>query len=92
VILWLKQNFRDGTERPSGKGIKRAVSSAVERLVYTELVGGSIPSLPTTLILSGLDISGAKWNLDSRRLFGFFRFCLQSFVHADRGFSLTAFE
>ena len=24
----------------------RAVSSAVERLVYTELVGGSIPSLP----------------------------------------------
>lgn len=29
---------------------ERAVSSAVERLVYTELVGGSIPSLPTPLI------------------------------------------
>ena len=27
--------------------LRRAVSSAVERLVYTELVGGSIPSLPT---------------------------------------------
>ena len=28
---------------------KRAVSSAVERLAYTELVGGSIPSLPSPL-------------------------------------------
>jgi hypothetical protein len=27
----------------------RAISSAVERLVYTENVGGSIPSSPTTL-------------------------------------------
>ena len=35
--------------KPTLEG-KRAVSSAVERLVYTELVGGSIPSLPTTFI------------------------------------------
>jgi hypothetical protein len=27
-----------------------AVSSAVERLVYTEMVGGSIPSLPTIVL------------------------------------------
>ena len=31
----------------SSKRGLRAVSSAVERLAYTELVGGSIPSLPT---------------------------------------------
>ena len=27
--------------------LERAVSSAVERLLYTERAGGSIPSLPT---------------------------------------------
>ena len=30
--------------------IQWAVSSAVERLVYTEMVGGSIPSLPTIFL------------------------------------------
>ena len=44
-----RTEFSDGLESPSYR-VKRAVSSAVERLVYTELVGGSIPSLPTTWI------------------------------------------
>ena len=32
---------------------RRAVSSVVERLVYTELVGGSNPSLPTIFLQGG---------------------------------------
>ena len=40
---------------PSKKG-PRAVSSAVERLAYTELVGGSIPSLPTITTLRGFSL------------------------------------
>ena len=37
----------------------RAVSSAVERLAYTELVGGSIPSLPTTPYYFEVSVSGS---------------------------------
>ena len=36
-------------KRPTVEGARGAVSSAVERFVYTEDVGGSIPSLPTIL-------------------------------------------
>lgn len=47
-----------GSAMVHGRGISpvfdRAVSSAVERLSYTQLVGGSIPSLPMSLIFNGL--------------------------------------
>ena len=38
-------NSRSPALQPAGG----AVSSAVERFVYTEVVGGSIPSLPTLI-------------------------------------------
>ena len=39
--------------------IYRVISSAVEHLVYTEAVGGSIPSSPTILILLSLTLLSA---------------------------------
>jgi len=38
--------------------IKWVISSAVERLVYTERAGGSIPSSPTIILILFLLLSG----------------------------------
>ena len=40
--------------------MRRAVSSAVERLVYTEDVGGSIPSPPTIFLGARLSATGSR--------------------------------
>jgi len=48
---------------------QRAISSAVEHLVYTERVGGSIPSSPTTTgLAAAARIGEDPYMIDRRRL------------------------
>ena len=46
----------DDCRLPTAYCLQRAVSSAVERFVYTEDVGGSIPSPPTILALAAAPV------------------------------------
>ena len=66
--LWVERDFSNGLKGLFCK-TQGAVSSAVERLVYTELVGGSIPSLPTILIINHLLVARSQSNTQSKTAF-----------------------
>src|SRR5439155_20656632 len=77
-ILWHRKPAAARRSRPvsflaersydSHRSVGRAISSAVERLVYTENVGGSIPSSPTSSIDGKLHAAAAPVSAARPRL------------------------